>query len=143
MLLFVLRNIDLNSIFYEFLGSLSIPHCQGFWRNNMSIFTAGEKAILLVAMMDAYDNNIISVSPSVNFSTVILDTTGREVFFNVQQTYDKNSGYLLINFNTSISRDLLLQVGKGNVSIYGSPFFFHVDPGEYIFLSFNRDGMQP
>lgn len=118
------------SKFYQFLlGSISILNCQGFWSNNKSNFTAGQEAILQVLMMDSYDNEISAYSGGLKLLAYIMDITGKKVFSDIQQTYDGNSTYQIMRFNTSIAGDLVLQVERDHVSIAGSPFPFHVDPG--------------
>ncbi|MCO5568437.1 hypothetical protein L7F22_022136 [Adiantum nelumboides] len=113
-------------------GPISIPNCQGIWLDNVSSFTAGEEASLQVLMMDSYDNSFLSQSENLQLLAYVMDITGKRVAANTKHTYDGNSTYQLISFNTSTAGDLVLQVERDHESIAGSPFPFHVDPGIFL-----------
>ncbi|KAL7104906.1 hypothetical protein ACP275_07G011600 [Erythranthe tilingii] len=105
------------------------------WRDGMNEFIAGTKAELLILPKDAYGNNVSSdTEQSLLHNFTLSASTSNRIPPSVVDITDKRwnnqQGYLVIEFITSRSGNLVLHVQVENQTLHDSPLPFVVFPGE-------------
>ncbi|XP_012857050.1 PREDICTED: protein GAMETE EXPRESSED 2-like [Erythranthe guttata] len=105
------------------------------WRDGINEFIAGTKAELLILPKDAYGNNVSSdTEQSLLHNFTLSASTSNRIPPSVVDITDKRwnnqQGYLIIEFITSKSGNLVLHVQVENQTLHDSPLPFVVFPGE-------------
>lgn len=123
---------------YYFEGSMYPSVCTASWKGLKNEFEAGEKAVILILLKDAFGNNIsqsteVSYLPDFNMS-LLYENGSFASAVNISNMGWNEFDYMVFEFIVTKSGNFLLHVEGGNQTLSGSPLPLMVNPGCVLFV---------